>query len=197
MYAIVCVPFDTPTVLYLNYHRATGDGWKSFNYCDDCTEDFQRIIKPFVGECTSELSCQCPVCVRQPLSLRNLASNTVFHFTFNIFPFTLSKRSLYYQYLYAVESATVSEEEFIPQTFFPYSELTCIFVRRSRCAPIKDFTMTASSLPNATGPQRTPSSVRALRRLLRFCVTTKNIGGAISALDPYSQHYPVCNTMFV
>lgn len=194
MYAIVCVPFDTPTFLYFNHHRATSDGWKSFNYCDD----FQSLMKPFVGNCTSEPSCQCPVSLRQPPSLRNLASHTVFHFTFNLSPFTLSNRTLYHQYLYAVESATVSEDELIPNTFFPYSELKCIFFYGIDAVhPIRHFTMTASSLLNATGPQRTPCSVRALRRLLRCCVTTKNIGGAISALDPYSQHDPVCNTMFV
>jgi len=138
MYAIVCVPFDTPTVLYLNHHGATSDGWKSFNSCDDCSEDFQRIMKPTVG-CTCEPSCQCHVRLRQYPSLRNLASHTVFHFTFNLSPFTLSNRTLYHQYLYAVESATVSEDELIAKTFFPYSELTCIFVRDSRCAPNKRF----------------------------------------------------------
>jgi len=139
MYAIVCVPFDTPTSLYLHHHRASSDGWKSLNYCDDCSKDFERIIKPFVDNCTSNPSCQCPVCLRKPPSLRNLVSHTVFHFTFNLSPFTLSNRTSYHQYLYAIESATVSEEELVPQTFFPYSELKCIFVRDRRCAPNKRF----------------------------------------------------------
>ena len=68
MYAIVCVPFDTPRALYLHHHRATSDGWKSCNYCGDCSKDFERIINPFVGNCTSDPSCQCPVWPRQPIT---------------------------------------------------------------------------------------------------------------------------------
>jgi predicted amidophosphoribosyltransferase len=73
MFAKVCVPFDTPTVLYLNHYRATSDGWSSVNVCDECMEDFKRILLPFVGNCTSDPSCRCNVCLRQPPSLKNLA----------------------------------------------------------------------------------------------------------------------------
>ena len=70
-------------------------------------------------------------------SLANVAGHAVW--LFNLSPFTLSNRTSYHQYLYAVESATVSEEEIVPQTFFPYSELKCIFLRDRRCARNKKF----------------------------------------------------------
>ena len=70
-------------------------------------------------------------------SLADVAGHAVW--LFNLSPFTLSNRTSYHQYLYAVESAKVSEEELVPQTYFPYSELKYIFVRHKLCAPNKKF----------------------------------------------------------
>ena len=83
MYSIVCVPLNTPPVLYLHHHRAASDGWGSANLCDECSEEFQSILEPFVGTCTLDTSCSCNVCLRQPPSLRNLASLSLpLHFQF-------------------------------------------------------------------------------------------------------------------
>jgi len=126
MYAIVCVPLDTHTVLYLNHHRSASKGWTSDNLCDVCLEEFRLILQPFVDNCTYGSSCKFKVCLRQPPSLRSLASHTVFHLTFNLSQFTLTSRTLHHKYFYAVESNIVPEVKLVPLTFSP---LQCTFVR--------------------------------------------------------------------
>jgi len=69
------------------------------------------------------------VCIRQPPSLRSVASHTVFHLNFNLTSFTLTDKTLYHQYLYAVESNVVPDGMLIPLTF---SHLKCSFVRDKR-----------------------------------------------------------------
>jgi len=82
-YSIVCVPFNTPTVLYLQHHRSNSEGWKSLVLCNNCVKEILNILKPMVGNCISDPSCRCNVCLRQPPSLRNLASHSFpLHFQF-------------------------------------------------------------------------------------------------------------------
>jgi len=126
MFAIVCVPLNTPTVLFLNHHRAVRDVWTSDILCDECLEEFRLILFPFVGNCTSDRSCRCNVCLRQPPSLRSFASYTDFHLTFNSSKFTPTRRTLYHQYLYAVKLNIVPDERLVPLAFSPFK---CTFVR--------------------------------------------------------------------
>ena len=70
------------------------------------------------------------------VSLRSLASHTVFHLTFNLSQFTRTGRTLYHQYLFAVESNVVPEDKLVPLTFSP---LKCTFVRDKRCVISKRF----------------------------------------------------------
>jgi len=141
LYAIVCVPLDTPTVLYLHHHRAASDGWNSDSLCDECSEEYRLLLQPFVGNCTSDRSCRCNVCLWQPLSLRNLASHTVFNLTFNLSSFTLTGKTLYHRYLYGLESNVVPNDRLVPLTFYrlTFYCLTCSFVRDRRCALNKRF----------------------------------------------------------
>jgi len=129
MYAIVCVPIDTPTLLHLFQHRVVSDGWNSASLCLECSVDLRRTLQPFVGPSNGERSCGCNICLRQPLSLRNLASHTVFHLTFNLTSFTLTDKKLYHQYVYAVESNVVPDDRLVPLSF---SHLICSFVRDKR-----------------------------------------------------------------
>jgi len=124
-YSIVCIPLNTPTVLYLQYHRAISDGCGSLVLCNYFFKEILSIVQPMVRNCTLDPSCRCNVCLRQPPSLRNLASHTVFHYTFNLSQFTLTDRTLYHQYLYAVESQTVSEENLVPDTVCTLASLKC------------------------------------------------------------------------
>ena len=129
MYAIVSVPLSTPTVFYLRHHRAASEGWTSGSQCTECSKEFKLLLQPFVGNCTKTYSCRCNVCLRQPPSLRSLASYTVFHLTFNLSAFTLTSKTLYYQYLYAAESGIVSDDRLVPHEF---TSLYNNFVRDKR-----------------------------------------------------------------
>jgi len=126
LYALVCVPFDTPTVFYLHHHGANNGGWSPDSICKESLEEFQ----PFIGNCTGTRSCRCNVCPRQAPSLRSLASYTVFYLTLNLSQFTLTHRTLYHQYVYAEESNIVPADRLIPRTF---PQLQCTFVRDNRC----------------------------------------------------------------
>jgi len=109
MYAIICVPLDTPTVFYLHHHGAVSGGWKPDSPCKECMEEFQTILRQFIGNCTGTRSCTCNECLRQAPSLRSLAPYTVFHLPFNLSEFTLTHRTLYHQY--------VLVDRLIPPTF--------------------------------------------------------------------------------
>jgi len=136
MNGIVCVPLNTPTDFCLHHHSAASDGWTSDSLCDKCLEEFRLVLQLFVGNCINTCSCRCNLCLRQPPSLRNLASHSVFQLTFNLAHFTLTSRTLYHQYLYAVESDFVPDDSLIPFTF---PKLQCTFVRDKLCDIRKRF----------------------------------------------------------
>jgi hypothetical protein len=83
-YVIVAVPFETPEVLYLRHYRATSDAWKTNLLCDYCFESYTKILEPIIANCTLQISCTYNVCLRQPPSLRSLASHAVFLVRCNI-----------------------------------------------------------------------------------------------------------------
>ena len=138
-YSIVCVPLNTATDLYIQHHRAASDGCESVVLWNDCLKELLSILQRMVGYCTLDPSCRCNVYLRQPPTLRNLVSHTVFHYTFNLSQFTLTDRTLYHQYLYAVESQTVSEENLVPDTIYTLGSLKCWFVLDKRCSNSKRF----------------------------------------------------------
>jgi len=65
---------------------------------------------------TYQNSCKCNLCLRQPPTLRDLASHSVFHYTFNLSEFQLTARTLYHHYLHAATSHLVPEHKLIPHT---------------------------------------------------------------------------------
>jgi len=97
MYAIVAMPFDTLKILYLKHHRAASDGWIMNLLCDMCFEEFEEILVPIISNCNFEL--ECILCLRQPPSLRGLALQAVFHFTFISDQFELTRDITHDQYV--------------------------------------------------------------------------------------------------
>ena len=90
-YAIVCIPLETPNTLFLRHYRVSSDGWRTFNLCGACCMDCTSSIQRFVNKCTFPRpyssftnSCKCNLCLRQPHTLRDLATHSVFHLTFNL-----------------------------------------------------------------------------------------------------------------
>jgi len=136
MYAIVAVPFgDEPTILYLQHLRAASDGWPTDFLYVYCLEEFQQVLAPIVGNCNLERCCRWNVCLSQTPTLRNSASYTVFHVTFNVNQFTLNGMTLYEQFKHAVRSSLVPNHRLVPHTF---PVLKCNFVRSRHCG-IKRF----------------------------------------------------------
>jgi hypothetical protein len=87
-YVIVCDPLDTPKILFLRHYRSASDGWRKYNLFADCCRDCTPSVRQFVNNCTFpnsysnyQNSCKC---LRQPPTLRNLTSHSVFHHTFNL-----------------------------------------------------------------------------------------------------------------
>jgi len=121
-YAIVCVPLETPTILFLRHYRAASDCW-TYNLRAACCRDCTPSIRQFINNCTFphsystyRNSCKCNLCLRQPPNLSDLASHSVFHLTFNLSEFQLTARTLYHHYLHAANSHLVPEHKLIPHT---------------------------------------------------------------------------------
>ena len=137
-YGIVAVPLDSPRILYLQHHGAESSGWTQSSLCQRCARHYQPQTYPFLPQCTASASssCKCNVCVRQPPSLRSLASYTVFHITENLSEFTLTADTLYDNYIHAVQSNLVPEDRLIPFTF---PHLRCAFARGLRSSTRRRF----------------------------------------------------------
>ena len=80
-------------------------------------------MQRFVNNCnfprsysSSPNSNKCNLCLRQPPTLRDLDTHSVFHLTFNLSEFQLTARKLYHHYLHAAYSHFVPENKFIPHT---------------------------------------------------------------------------------
>jgi len=190
MCAIVCVPLDTPTIFYLHHHGATSGGWTPDSLCKGCLEEFQPILRPFIGNCTDTRSCRCNVCLRQAPSLRSLASYTVFHLTLHLSEFKLTRRTLYHQYVYAVKSNIVPVDRLIPRTF---PQLQCNFVRYNPCDIRKRFHKACIMPSGRYWSTYYGNTMQLEKRQSQHSVTTKIYGGVIFVLDLYSQLQNVCS----
>jgi len=123
-YGIACVPLASPTILYFRHHIAASGGWTQTSLCRPCVLNYRPVFENFIPECSDSTSCRCHVCLRQPPSLRSLASYVVFHITNNLSEFTLSSETLYHHYVRAVKSKIVPAERLITNTF---PHLRCTF----------------------------------------------------------------------
>jgi len=126
MYGIICVPLNSPKVFYLRHYGVTSGGWTQTTLCRPFFKDYRSRTDSFLPTYTGSSSCKCHVCLRQPSSLRSLASYTVFHITKNISEFTLPSRTLYQHYVRVVELYAVPIDRLIPRSF---PKLSCTFMR--------------------------------------------------------------------
>jgi len=127
MYAIVAVSFDKPGLLYLLYLVKAE---QQISYAIIALKNLNKY--------SHRLSAIVPfnvpadviyLCLRQPPTLKGLASYTVFHFTFNVDQFRLTSRMPYKQHQHA-EHSNVINQKLIPHTF---PLLKCDFVRQRNC----------------------------------------------------------------
>jgi hypothetical protein len=90
-----------------------------------------------MGNCSFEVSCMCNICLRQPPSLRRLASQAVFHVRYNIDQFELTAETLYDNYKFAADSKKVSFSKLVPVTF---PTLHCNLPKLKLLSAMKTFT---------------------------------------------------------
>ena len=81
-----------------------------------CITYFKQHLHYLSG---SDLSsrCKCSLCLRQPLSVKGSASSNVLNFVYNLDQFELSCNTTYNQYVYAVNSESLSVEQIALATF--------------------------------------------------------------------------------
>jgi hypothetical protein len=60
-------------LLTLRHYRAVSDGWNDSADCDRCVELYHESLVPFTT-CQRPAACACPICLRQPPSLRDLST---------------------------------------------------------------------------------------------------------------------------
>lgn len=119
--------FNTLKILYLKHHRADSEGWITNSLCDLCFDEFKGILVPIVHNCMFGLSCKYNICLFQPPSLRGLASHVVFHLTFNVGQFELTRETTYGQFLHVVNSNKFPYQKLFPDS---YPTLNCDFIRK-------------------------------------------------------------------
>jgi len=118
-YAMVLFPKVAscpPKLLCLRYYRAISDGWRDESGCQQCIEDYQMTMRDLTG-CQAPGTCQCKFCVRQPPSLRDLASYALFKLKFDISKFELTVHTTFREYVYAVRSGMVDIDRLLPPEY--------------------------------------------------------------------------------
>jgi len=65
LFGIVCVPLNTPTVLYLHPNGTTRGGWTPNSLCKVCLNEFEPILTTIICDSTGTRSCKCNVCLRK------------------------------------------------------------------------------------------------------------------------------------
>jgi len=140
------------------------------------------VINCFIPMCTNSISCRCHVCLRQPPSLRSLASFTVFHITNNLSEFTLLSETLYQHYVRA--------NRLIPDYF---RHLRCTFARGPSTPSIKRYHKDCVDPSEFPWYTHTGNTVPQRMRLLLACVQTSMNGGVVCAINRYSQQQTVCS----
>jgi hypothetical protein len=91
-YAVVLLVIDIPvsTIVFLKHHRITSDGWTSRLVCPACMLRAKPGIQRNVVGCNKTSACTCLMCLKQPPTLKSLASHSVFRVLFNSSTFVLS-----------------------------------------------------------------------------------------------------------
>jgi hypothetical protein len=112
-----------PTLLCLKYYRATADEWKDTSNCDSYFEQNQQLVRPY-SYCKLPDECSCPICNRQPPSLHDIASHTLFNG--RIQSFRLTAHTTYQEYVRAALSHCVDNEKLM-QPEYPTVRVWCRF----------------------------------------------------------------------
>ena len=131
-FIIVCVPFDTPTITFLLHYRSANDCWRKYKLWATCCRDSTPSVRQFGDKCTFrnsystyQNSCIYTICLLQQSTLRNLASHSDFHHTFNSSEFQDTGRT-FHQLVHTAISQLVAEDKLKSQEgVVHYGALMC------------------------------------------------------------------------
>jgi hypothetical protein len=116
MTLVPSVNTSIPRLLNLTYYRTESDGWKASAHWNTCYKDYKRTLIPFC-RCTNSINCSCNICRRQSPSLRDLAANVVYKYSFNLEHSELTQDMTYDLYVYAVNSKRFYDWKLLPPEY--------------------------------------------------------------------------------
>jgi hypothetical protein len=123
-YSVVLLVIDIPvsTIFFLKHHRIESDGWTSRLVCSACILRTKRRMQGYVVGCDTTAACKCLMCLKQPATLKSIASHSVFRVLFNSESFVLSASTTYEEYKFMANSAKISHRRLFPMKSFPKLE---------------------------------------------------------------------------
>jgi hypothetical protein len=85
--------------------------------CDRCTAAFRGNLRPYMDCVVPEEPCNCKVCVRQPPTLRDMASRTLFSLCLRPERFELTREVIHSEFVHAIHSERAQVERCLPPGF--------------------------------------------------------------------------------
>ena len=108
-----CGSFKLSKLMCLKYYRAESEGWKDHANCDDCVERHVDVLNPFHTCSHVPDECSCKLCRHQPPSLADSSRHVLFNYTLHLDRFKLTDEKTYCQYVYAVRSSQVPQDNLL------------------------------------------------------------------------------------
>jgi hypothetical protein len=108
-------------LLCLRHYRVASMGWAFVSRCDPCMVRYRESLRPHTGCIAPAGPCNCNVCVRQPPSLRDMASRTLFGLSLNPDRFEMTRDVTYSEFVHAVKSGWARASRCLPLTSLTYN----------------------------------------------------------------------------
>jgi hypothetical protein len=120
-YSIVLLLIDVPisNIYFLKHHMIERVGWTSRLICTSFVLKTKRGMQRYVVGCDKTEACKCVMCLRQPATLKSIASHSVFRVLFNSASFALSVETSYEEYKFMANSAKISPRRLFPEKALP------------------------------------------------------------------------------
>jgi len=120
-YALVVLPSMTAgnKLIYMRHYKAEIQGDES-RACSECVLHIPDIRSSYSFGCKKPEPCTCTLCLKQPLSLKSVASEIMFRLVNNLDKFSFDQDTTYHQYIFAVRyGAVLKVEQLVPFPTFP------------------------------------------------------------------------------
>jgi hypothetical protein len=104
-------------LLCLRHYRVASEGWTFNSRCGPCSAVFQEECSHLVCCVAPQEPCSCNVCKRQPPTLLDMASRTVFTMTRNVDRLTFTRDVTHSEFVHAVNSERASVDRGRPPDY--------------------------------------------------------------------------------